>query len=132
MLRAPRLVKLLVLPVAMAAVAVLALPALAAGGDLDTSWGGTGAVTTPFPGIFSFANGVAARGDIVDAVGGVFDGTQGDFAIAQYRKDGTLDPTFGGGSGEVTTDFEGGDDLADAVAYQGERLVVVGYATTAS
>ena len=39
--------------------AVTAAGAPGSAGDLDTSWGGTGYVTTPFPGVFSFADGVA-------------------------------------------------------------------------
>ena len=69
MLRAPRVVRLAVLPLAVAGVLVLALPALAAGGALDPSWGGTGTVVTPFPGVFAAANGVIARGNGVLAVG---------------------------------------------------------------
>src|SRR5437016_996984 len=80
--------------------------ALAAAGDLDPSWNGTGIVTTPFPGAFAFADGVVMNGDKVVAVGGSDDGVARDFALARYNKDGSLDQSFGSG-GIVTTDFGG-------------------------
>jgi uncharacterized delta-60 repeat protein len=96
-------------------------------GQLDTSFGGTGYVTTSFTGDYSFANGVTVQdGGKVVAVGGVATGSTGDFAIARYNKDGSLDQSFGNG-GRVTTDFNNGTDLATAVAVQGDKIVVVGY-----
>jgi hypothetical protein len=47
----------------------------------------------------------------------------GDFALAQYMTDGTLDPSFGIG-GKVTTDFNGGSEVANAVAVQTDGRVV--------
>src|SRR5262249_8991019 len=51
---------------------------------------------------------------------------------ARYNADGTLDTTFGAGgfgpAGTVTTDFDGGDDVARAVVLQGSRIVVAGSA----
>jgi uncharacterized delta-60 repeat protein len=128
---ASRCVRRLVFGAAAVLLAVFVLPALAAGaaGDLDPSWGGTGFVTTSFPGAYSFSNGVVVREDRVVAVGGVQSLT-GDFAIAAYRRNGSLDTSFGTG-GRVTTDFNGGDDLATAAAYQGDKLVVVGYTSPA-
>ncbi len=96
-------------------------------GQLDTSFNGTGYTTTDF-GASSFAQGAAVQGDKTVVVGGVFD-TQGDFAVARYNKDGSLDQSFGSG-GKVTTDFGGGDDLADAVAVQGDKIVVAGFTTS--
>jgi uncharacterized delta-60 repeat protein len=106
--------------VVAALLAVVPASAAAAPGDLDTSWGGTGFVTTPFPGDYSFADGMAVKGNDTVAVGGVSDGSARDFAIARYNRDGSLDR-------QVTTDFDGGADLATAAAYMGDKLVVVGY-----
>ena len=54
---------------------------------------------------------------------------RGDFAIARYNTDGTLDTSFDG-DGKVTTDFSGGHDEARAVALQTDgKIVVGGYAT---
>lgn len=118
------LARLTSLPVIAGILLVLALPALAAGGDLDTSWGGTGVVTTPI-GEFSAADGVIARGNEVIAVGVAFDDVSGDFAVAQYQSDGTLDPSFGTG-GIVTTNITDYEQ-ADEITYMGDKLVVAGF-----
>jgi uncharacterized delta-60 repeat protein len=50
------------------------------------------------------------------------------FALARYRKDGTLDPTFGG-DGKVATNFTSVGDGAVAVALQANgRIVAAGWA----
>ncbi len=57
-------------------------------------------------------------------------GTGGsDFALARYYPDGSLDGSFGAG-GKVTTDFNGGDDVAYALAIEEDgKIVAVGYAS---
>jgi uncharacterized delta-60 repeat protein len=83
----------------------------AAPGDLDPTFGdGDGKVITDFGGKDP-ARAVAVQpdGKIVVA------GGSGDFELARYDKDGSLDSGFGGGDGKVTTDF-GGEDAANAVA----------------
>jgi uncharacterized delta-60 repeat protein len=85
-------------------------------------------VTTNFSGgSGEEAHAVAVQGDgKIVAVGA----SNGDFAVARYNPDGTLDTGFGTG-GIVTTDFEGGDDVAHAVAVQGDgRIVVTGSEVT--
>jgi Domain of unknown function (DUF5122) beta-propeller len=52
-------------------------------------------------------------------------GTTTDFALVRYNRDGSLDRTFGNG-GRVLTDFGGGEDRAEWLAVQGDRLVVAG------
>jgi uncharacterized delta-60 repeat protein len=99
--------------------------AWAAAGNLDTSFNGTGFTTTSF-GAPSFADGVAVSGDKSVVVGGVESADGGDFAIARYNKNGTLDQTFGSG-GRVTVDFVGGIDLATCVTFQGDKILVGGY-----
>jgi uncharacterized delta-60 repeat protein len=52
-------------------------------------------------------------------------------ALARYNRDGSLDETFGGGDGIVTTDLESGDNhsIANAVTIQPDgRIVVAGVA----
>jgi uncharacterized delta-60 repeat protein len=50
----------------------------------------------------------------------------GNFVVARYLADGRLDPSFGGGSGFVETDF-GADDSAAAVSIEADgRIVVIG------
>jgi uncharacterized delta-60 repeat protein len=97
--------------------------ALAAPGDLDTTFGGDGRVTTRFADP-AFVSGVAVQddGNIVVAGGTVPDfGTQ-KFALARYTPDGALDPAFGG-DGRVTTAFthQAG---ASAVALQEDGSIV--------
>jgi uncharacterized delta-60 repeat protein len=95
-------------------------PALAASGDLDTSFGGDGKVVTHFEG-GGAASGVAVQEDgkivVVGSAGGMF-------AVVRYDVDGSPDAAFGGGDGTVTTSFRGGA-AARAVAIQGNGKIVV-------
>jgi uncharacterized delta-60 repeat protein len=63
---------------------------------------------------------VAIQGDGKIVAAGV---ASGDFALARYNADGTLDTEFGSG-GTITTDF-GGDDKANALALQRDGQIVV-------
>jgi uncharacterized delta-60 repeat protein len=73
-----------------------------ADGNLDPSFGGGGVVVTDF-GSFEQAFDVAVTPSGTIVVAGR---TGGDFALARYLPDGSLDPSFGAG-GKVTTDFGG-------------------------
>jgi uncharacterized delta-60 repeat protein len=55
-------------------------------------------------------------------------GADNDFALARYLGDGTLDPSFGGGDGIVTTDLGTRTDIARAIVIQPAdgRIVVAG------
>ncbi|MFB3739080.1 MAG: hypothetical protein ACE14W_08980 [Candidatus Velamenicoccus archaeovorus] len=100
-------------------------------GTLDTSFGGDGKVTTAFPSKIALPDGavavaVQADGRIVAA--GFANGNCScvRFALARYRTNGTLDPTFGDG-GTTTTRFRGGaDPTAMALAPDGSIVVVGG------
>jgi len=84
-------------------------------GDLDPDFGADGLVLSDFadPGFSVDAgNAVAVDFDGKILVAGSKDG---DFAIARYNPDGTLDPSFGAG-GLVTIDFGGSTDAAAAIA----------------
>jgi uncharacterized delta-60 repeat protein len=103
-----------------------ALPAAAAAapGDLDPTFGSGGKVTTDVGGSDG-AQAVAIQGDgkVVAAGLGNFAGPgTGDFALARYNPDGSLDTSFGSG-GKVTTDF-GGFDAASAVAIQPDGKII--------
>src|SRR6266536_6168109 len=101
-----------------------ALPgaAVAGPGALDPSFGTGGQVTTDFGG-FDSAQAVAVQSDGKILAAGSSGG--GDFALARYNADGTLDSTFGSG-GKLTTDF-GGFDVALGVALQADgKIVAVG------
>ena len=59
-------------------------------------------------------------------------GAGGDFALARYNPDGSLDPSFSG-DGKQTTDFVGDRDAATGVALQGDgKIVAVGRAASAT
>ena len=118
------LVLLLLLPFS----SLFALPAAAATGpgDLDTTFGTGGKVTTDFGGSpVGFSVAIQSDGKIVVAgysnVGGTF-----GFALARYNTNGSLDATFGTG-GKVTTNY-GGDDRGYSLAIQSDgKIVVAGY-----
>jgi uncharacterized delta-60 repeat protein len=98
-------------------------------GQLDPSFGTGGAVIT-YVGGWCEANSVAldSRGRIVAAGYSASGDTQG-FALARYKPDGELDPTFGSG-GKVTTPMShpglGGPANSVAIDARG-RIVVAGY-----
>ena len=97
-------------------------------GSLDPSFSGDGRQRTNFGGSDA-ANGVALQADgKIVAVGG---SGGGDFALARYNPNGSLDPGFSG-DGRQTTDFPG-PDRATGVALQGDgKIVVVGSAAADS
>jgi uncharacterized delta-60 repeat protein len=104
-----------------------ALPgaAVAAPGALDLTFGSGGVVTTDFGGSDS-AEAVAIQSDgKIVAVGGTFSFPSGDFALARYNADGSLDASFGPG-GKVTTDFGGFDAASAAVIQPDGRIVAAG------
>jgi uncharacterized delta-60 repeat protein len=95
-------------------------------GTLDPTFGTGGKVTTGFGDYYDAVNAVAIQGDgriVAAGVASQGSGGTGNFALVRYNPDGTLDPTFGTG-GELTTDFLGGDDLAQAVAIQQDGHIV--------
>jgi uncharacterized delta-60 repeat protein len=98
-------------------------------GQLDPSFG-TGGVAITYVGGWCEANSVAidSRGRIVAAGYSASGNTQG-FALARYKLDGQLDPSFGTG-GTVTTPMTqpglGGPANSVAIDARG-RIVVAGY-----
>ena len=115
----------------------------AAPGSLDLSFGGgNGVVQVSLGGAFGQANAVTALpgGKVVlvgrsESTGNFADNR---FAVARLNADGSLDKSFGHGTGVVTTRFTagsndaGGDD-ADAVAVlPGGKLLVAGQAAGGS
>jgi len=85
-----------------------------ADGSLDPGFGSGGIVTTDLGGEDqALAAALMPDGRIVVA-GSTFGEAGGDFALARYLPDGSLDPSFGSG-GVVRTDLGGADDEAFAV-----------------
>jgi uncharacterized delta-60 repeat protein len=108
-------------------------------GTLDGSFGVGGKVTTDVPGLGlgDYINGLAIQPDgKIVAVGSTYAvGNAGDFPIARYNADGTLDSTFGPNhNGIVMTDFNGQrDEATGGVALQADgKIVVAGLANDAS
>lgn len=100
-----------------------ALARYTSGGRLDRSFGKGGIVRTAI-GHSSKAWAMVIRRDgRIVLAGGSSDGTTNDFALARYRRNGSLDPTFGHG-GRVTSRL--GGSLALAMVLQPDGKVVVG------
>ncbi len=95
-----------------------------ADGSPDTSFNGTGRVKTTF-GAFDDAFGVARQtdGSLVVA-GSTYVNNKTVLALARYRTDGTLDPTFGTG-GLVTTDLGGQNQAIKGVTLQSDGKILV-------
>ena len=124
------------------AVVVLApTPALAAAGDLDSSWNGTGTAITPVSAANGFddayATAVQPDGKVVVAGKAQSGSGKPQMAIARFTAGGALDTTFDSdGTVVVPPVFGSGDtngDQANAVAVTGAgRILVAGYASHAN
>ncbi|MFP3991842.1 hypothetical protein U9R90_31085 [Streptomyces sp. E11-3] len=100
-------------------------------GALDTSFGGDGTVATSFGGNLSLARSIIEVGNGKVLVGGLTGGEQiADLALAKYNSDGTLDTSFGGGDGKVTTDLTGGlgDGIRGLSETSGGKILAAGAA----
>jgi len=98
-------------------------------GRLDTSFDGGGRVLTTF-GAFASANALVVQPDgklVAAGRAGASDGSSGDFALARYHLDGSLDTSFDG-NGRMLTTF-GAFASANALVVQPDgKLVVAGRA----
>ncbi len=105
-------------------------------GTLDATFGTNGKVITSIgTNMLAVANAIAVQADgKIVAVGYAQIGSDpntrtNDFAVARYNANGSLDLSFGGGTGIVTTPISVGHDGAWAVAVQTDgRIVVAGEA----
>lgn len=76
----------------------------AAPGDLDGLFGAAGTVTTPVGSSTDSGYGVAVQADgKIVVVGFSYIGSDSDVSVVRYNADGSLDTTFGGGTGKVIT-----------------------------
>jgi uncharacterized delta-60 repeat protein len=98
-------------------------------GDLDTSFGGDGKVTTKFGNGHDQPSGMAIQSDGKIVVSGT--SSDLDFALARYRPNGALDTSFGG-DGKVTTNFGSDLDQAGGLVIQPDGKIVVAGSSTAS
>ncbi len=98
-------------------------------GTLDTTFGGTGYVSTPFAN-FPIDEGfwdaeVQSDGKIIAAGYTTDDSSSNvDLAVARYNPDGTLDSGFGTG-GKVTLDQGDYDFIWDGVAIQADGKIII-------
>lgn len=122
-----------IIPLSLCAVLLLALPAAAAPGDLDGGFGGGDGKATIDFGASDFAGRLLAlpNGKIVQVGESQLVGQEDDFAIARYTATGEPDDSFSG-DGRVVIDFNGGNDGAWAVAAQGDKILVAGWAENAA
>ena len=110
------------------------VPALVAA--LDPSFGTGGFNTTDF-GNDDRPNAIAIQPDGKIVIAGSTGGATSDFAIARYNANGTLDTSFGGGTGKATIFFGAASttdaEVATGVAVQADgKIVVVGYSHSAA
>jgi len=95
-------------------------------GTLDSGFGTNGLVTTDFAGNYDNGFSLIQQTDGKLLLAG---SSNDDFALARYNADGTLDSSFGGGDGKVTTDFAGGYDSGYSLIQQTDgKLMLAGFA----
>jgi uncharacterized delta-60 repeat protein len=100
-----------------------------ADGTLDHGFSGDGRVVTDFTaGRLDVAHALAIQGDGKIVAAGEADVHGGQFAVARYDTDGTLDTTFSG-DGSAHTNVSALFDQANGVAVQADgRIVLAGFA----
>jgi uncharacterized delta-60 repeat protein len=107
---------------------VIALAQYTSSGALDSTFGSGGIVTTPIGSLDADVGSLAVQADgkIVAAglAGNAFTDVW-DVALLRYNANGSLDTTFGGGDGIVTTDIGSSSNYANAVALQADGKIVV-------
>ncbi len=99
-------------------------------GTLDTSFSGDGKLTVDVNGEEDIATDVTIDGSgKIVVVGRSANGANhDDFSILRLNSSGTLDTSFNS-TGKVFTDFGNHDDIANAIAVDGSKIIVTGYAS---
>ena len=103
-------------------------------GSLDTTFNGTGKVTTAIGSAEDRGEAVAIQTDGKIVVAGVTDtgSLEPEFAVVRYTAIGTLDPDFGTG-GKVVTSIDESSDGGSAIAIQTDgKILVAGYTQNSS
>jgi len=94
-------------------------------GNPDTTFNGTGKLTTVLGGGLDVAEDVFVFGNgVIVTVGRTDNGSHTDFAIVEYLQSGALNTSFGMG-GIVKSQIGSFDDRANALAVQSDNLLVV-------
>lgn len=102
-------------------------------GALDPQFGNNGQAVISIAGASSRGYDAVVQPDGKVVIAGIVYNSNGnpDFLIVRLNADGTPDATFGN-NGKVTTDFFGGEDLAQAIVLQPDgKIVVAGWASSA-
>jgi len=94
-------------------------------GSLDTSFNGTGIVTTDLGSSIDCIKSVTLQGTDIVVAGNSASGSKDCLAVARYNSDGSLDTGFGG-TGKVVTSFGAQNSEAWAVAADGTDIIVAG------
>jgi uncharacterized delta-60 repeat protein len=92
------------------------------GGEVLTHFGGHGSIDSVA------ALAIQSDGKIVAAGEATVNNKRGDFALARYNPDGTIDRTFG----KVVTDFGGRDELSGMAIQSDGKIVVAGTSASLS
>ena len=93
-------------------------------GSLDTSFDGDGRLTTPVQTGNDFAHALAVQQDGKIVVAGeAYSGSNYDFALTRYDRDGSLDASFNY-DGKLTTAIGTDSDVAHALAIQQDGKIV--------
>jgi uncharacterized delta-60 repeat protein len=103
--------------------------------SLDTSFGGgTGRITPTYGTVATFNSVESLPDGKVLAAGTVLNGShKHDFVVARFNSNGSVDTSFGGGTGRVFTDFSNHEDTASKlILLSGGKFLVVGRSTAAS
>lgn len=94
-------------------------------GALDATFGGTGKVLTHVGPAWNSAKSVLVQSDQKILVGGTCDtATQTGFCFVRYTPTGTLDTSFGGGTGSVVVVVSGNYSELNAMALQSDGKIV--------
>ena len=103
------------------------------GSPASVGFGGDGVVTTDIAAGNDFGNSVAVLPDgRVLVAGSAMVAGNSDFLLMRYNADGSLDTTFGGGDGIVTTNIAGGNDYGNSIKVLASgKILVAGHAMVA-
>jgi uncharacterized delta-60 repeat protein len=97
-----------------------------ANGALDTGFDTDGIAYADIGAGYAIVHGVAVQADgKVVTAGYTYNGTNTDFAVARYNTDGSPDPSFGGGTGKVSTPVLNRFDYGRAVVIQPDGKIIV-------